>query len=85
MASPTLSTYVFHTSTPPLVNDTAIVAEGSVVKLKQVIPPGVVAAGNPASVIRDVNEEDERLWGWGKRLYVDLAKRYLHKGMEPVG
>ena len=63
----------------------SIVAEGSVVKMKQVIPPNVVAAGNPARVVRDVSDQDEEFWSWGKQLYIDLAKKYLDIGMEPVG
>jgi carbonic anhydrase/acetyltransferase-like protein (isoleucine patch superfamily) len=67
------------------VGEGAIVAEGAVVKLKQVIPPGIVAAGNPAQVVRAVTEEDRELWSWGKSLYVDLAKRYLAEGLQRVG
>ena len=62
----------------------SIVAEGSVVKMKQIIPPNVVAAGNPARVVRDVSDQDEEFWSWGKQLYIDLAKKYLDIGMEPV-
>lgn len=66
------------------IGDWAIVAEGSVVKLKQVIPPGVVAAGNPARIVRDVSEKDKEFWAWGKQLYIDLARKYLETGLEPV-
>jgi carbonic anhydrase/acetyltransferase-like protein (isoleucine patch superfamily) len=62
----------------------SIIAEGSVVKMKQIIPPHVVAAGNPARVVRDVSDQDEEFWSWGKQLYIDLAKKYLDIGMEPV-
>jgi carbonic anhydrase/acetyltransferase-like protein (isoleucine patch superfamily) len=62
----------------------AIIAEGSVVKLKQIIAPKVVAAGNPAQVVRVVSAEDEKFWNWGKQLYIDLAKKYLEEGMEPI-
>jgi len=66
------------------IGEGAIVAEGSVVKLKQVIFPKSVAAGNPARIVREVSAEDEKFWSWGKQLYVDLARKYLHEGMEPV-
>jgi carbonic anhydrase/acetyltransferase-like protein (isoleucine patch superfamily) len=66
------------------IGEGAIVAEGSVVKLKQVIPPNVVAAGNPAQIVRKTNSKDEEFWNWGKQLYIDLAKKYLDEGMEPV-
>lgn len=66
------------------IGEGTIVAEGSVVKLKQIIPPKVVAAGNPARIVRDITAKDEKLWNWGKQLYIDLAKKYLDEGMEPV-
>ncbi|MBW1944787.1 MAG: gamma carbonic anhydrase family protein [Deltaproteobacteria bacterium] len=67
------------------VGERAIIAEGSVVKLKQIISPKVVAAGNPAKTVREVTSKDEEYWNWGKQLYVDLAKKYLDEGMEPIG
>jgi phenylacetic acid degradation protein len=66
------------------IGEYAIIAEGCVVKMNQSIPSGVVAAGNPARVVRDIEPEDRELWDYGKQLYIDLAKRYLEKGMEPV-
>jgi carbonic anhydrase/acetyltransferase-like protein (isoleucine patch superfamily) len=66
------------------IGEWAIVAEGSVVKLKQIIPPNVVAAGNPARVVRRLTEKDKEFWNWGKQLYVDLAQKYLDVGMEPL-
>lgn len=62
----------------------AIVAEGSVVKWGQVIPQRMVAAGNPAKVVREINPKDEKTWNWGKQLYIDLAKKYLTVGMQAV-
>lgn len=67
------------------IGEWTIIAEGSIVKLKQIIPPGVVAAGNPAKVVRDTADKDKEFWNWGKQLYIDLALKYLEVGMEPVG
>jgi len=61
-----------------------IVAEGAVVKANQSIPAMKVAAGNPASVIRDVRPDDQELWNYGKQVYVDLALRYLKSGLKAV-
>jgi carbonic anhydrase/acetyltransferase-like protein (isoleucine patch superfamily) len=61
-----------------------IVAEGSVVKANQEISGGKVAAGNPAKVVRDVRPEDKELWNYGKKVYVDLALRYLKSGLVRV-
>ena len=62
------------------VGEWAIVAEGSIVKMKQVIPPKVVAAGNPAKIIREVVDRDKEFWNRGKQRYIDLAKKYLDIG-----
>ena len=67
------------------IGEWAIVAEGGVVKMKQIIPPKVVAAGNPAKIMRELSEKDKEFWNWGKQLYVDLAKKYLDEGMQIVG
>ncbi len=67
------------------IGDWTIVAEGCVVKMNQVIPPKAVAAGNPAKIVRKINAKDRKLWNYGKQLYIDLAKKYLDQGMEPIG
>lgn len=67
------------------VGEYAIVAEGSVVKMRQIIPPGVVAAGNPAKIVRELAIRDREFWDRGKQIYVDLAMKYLQTGMAPVG
>jgi carbonic anhydrase/acetyltransferase-like protein (isoleucine patch superfamily) len=66
------------------IGEWAIVAEGSIVKLKQVIPSEVVVAGNPAKMVRELTEKDQAFWRGGKQLYIDLAKKYLDVGMEPI-
>ena len=48
------------------------------------VPPDVVAAGNPAKILRKINEKDKEHWNTGKQLYIDLAKRYLHNPLKPV-
>jgi carbonic anhydrase/acetyltransferase-like protein (isoleucine patch superfamily) len=66
------------------VGEKAIVAEGTVVRTSQKVPAGVVAAGNPATVIRNVTPEDEERWKSGKQLYINLAKKYLKIGLQPI-
>jgi len=62
----------------------AIVAEGCVVKMNQVIKPGAVVVGNPAHIARDINDKDIAFWEHAKQVYVDLAKKYLELGLEPL-
>jgi carbonic anhydrase/acetyltransferase-like protein (isoleucine patch superfamily) len=59
----------------------SIVAEGAVVKWEQAVPDHAVVAGNPARFVRQVSEEDLKTWEWGKKLYIDLAAKYLRIGM----
>ncbi len=66
------------------VGEWSIVAEGGIVKLRQVIPDRMVAGGNPAVILRELQEKDEVLWRYGKQLYVDLAAKYLRVGLHPV-
>ncbi len=67
------------------IGEWTIVAEGSIVKMNQVIPSQVVAAGNPAKVVRKTHDKDKKLWDYGKQLYNDLARKYLAEDMESVG
>lgn len=62
----------------------SIIGEGGVVKMKQVIDAGVVAVGNPVKQIRRVSEKDKQYWLCVKQIYVDLAQKYLQKGMYRV-
>jgi carbonic anhydrase/acetyltransferase-like protein (isoleucine patch superfamily) len=66
------------------VGANTIVAEGAVVKMRQVIPDDVVAGGNPAKVIRKISKKDIDFWNKGKQLYIDLAKKCLAGGMEKL-
>ena len=66
------------------VGERVIVAEGAVVTMNQKISAGVVVAGNPAKVIRNVTPEEEKWWKRGKQLYIDLAKKYLKTGLQPI-
>lgn len=67
-----------------MVGEYSIIAEGGVVKMRQSIPERVVAGGNPARAIRKITQKDIHRWTMGKELYIDLAKKYLEKGMKPL-
>jgi carbonic anhydrase/acetyltransferase-like protein (isoleucine patch superfamily) len=66
------------------VGTNTIIAEGSVVRMRQIVPAKVVAGGNPAKSIRKIAPKDEEYWGMAKELYIDLAKKYLTKGMKQI-
>ncbi|MHA1342257.1 MAG: gamma carbonic anhydrase family protein [Promethearchaeota archaeon] len=61
------------------VGEWAIVAEGSVVKSKDKIPPNMIAAGVPAIIKGPVKESHKRFWAATKEIYQDLAKKYPKK------
>ncbi len=63
----------------------SIVGEGSLVRANQSIPDRSVAVGNPAKVVREVNDQDMELWNYGKQVYVDLAKKCLESPMKQIG
>jgi carbonic anhydrase/acetyltransferase-like protein (isoleucine patch superfamily) len=62
----------------------AIVAEGSIVTMRQAVEKKVMVAGNPARFIRAVTPEDEKMWAHAKQVYVDLARKYLELGMQEI-
>lgn len=66
------------------VGEWAIVAEGAVVKQGGIIEPGKVVAGAPAKPVRDTLERDKEFWIPSKKIYEELAARYLAGGMKPV-
>ncbi len=54
------------------IGDNVVIGSGSVVNRD--IPSGVVAAGNPCKVIRNITEEDEIYWE-DQRIKYEEAKR----------
>lgn len=62
----------------------AIVAEGAVVKQNQHVPEGIVVAGNPAAFLREVSPKDKELWAYTRKIYLDLAHKYVTIGMERI-
>ena len=66
------------------VGEWSIVAEGAVVKQNGVIEAGKVVVGAPAKPVRDTLERDKEWWAPMKKVYEDLAGRYLAGGMKEV-
>jgi len=67
------------------IGDGSVVAEGCIVKRKQKVEQNIVVGGNPAKKIREVSKKERDFWEYSKRLYVDLAHKYLRIGMEKTG
>jgi len=66
------------------IGDGSVVAEGAVVKFNQVIDRLIMVAGNPVRKIRDIKQKDREWWEYSKKLYVNLAHKYIKLGMEKV-
>ena len=67
------------------VGKESVVAEGAVVKQGQQVPGSILVAGNPAKKIRGVSQKDRDLWDYTRKLYGNLALKYLAIGMHRVG
>jgi carbonic anhydrase/acetyltransferase-like protein (isoleucine patch superfamily) len=66
------------------IGEWTIVAEGGVVRMRQIIPNNMVVGGNPAHTIRETTPKDHENWLKVKELYKDLAKSYLQGAMKPM-
>ena len=62
-----------------IVNSNSLIAAGSVVKEGFEIPEGVLAAGIPARIIRDLKETEILKINESSRGYVNYAKDYLNR------
>jgi carbonic anhydrase/acetyltransferase-like protein (isoleucine patch superfamily) len=61
----------------------AIVGEGAVVTSKMKVPDGKVYVGMPAREIRNVSNEDKKIWSFYKHKYVELCSRYK-RGLKKI-
>lgn len=66
------------------IGASTIVGEGAVIRMEKSFPGGVVVAGNPARVMKEVTEKNREYWNWAKQVYIDLAKKYLAVGMQKL-
>ena len=63
-----------------VVGEWAIIGEMGLVKNKQHVPDGKVAVGIPVRILSEVSEEQKKFWSYGKKLYVEMAHRYIAPG-----
>ncbi len=59
------------------IGKNCVIAAGAVVKENQEIPSGVLVAGVPAKIKRELTEEEKEMLGKHALEYVRLAQRYL--------
>jgi carbonic anhydrase/acetyltransferase-like protein (isoleucine patch superfamily) len=63
-----------------IVGEWAIIGEMGLVKSKQHVPDNVVAVGVPVKVMGTVDKKQKEFWSYGKKLYVEMAQRYITPG-----
>ena len=63
-----------------VVGEWTIIGEMGLVKSHQKVPDGVVAVGVPVKVAGKVDKKQKDFWSYGKRLYVEMAHRYITPG-----
>ena len=63
-----------------VVGEWAIIGEMGLVKNSQNVPDGVVAVGVPVKVMGKVDKKQKEFWSYGKKLYVEMAHRYITPG-----
>ena len=59
-----------------VVGEQSLIAAGALVKEGQVIPPGVLAAGVPAKVVRDLDDAAKARLQYSSAHYVDNARNH---------
>lgn len=63
-----------------VVGEWAIIGEMGLVKNKQQVPDDSVAVGVPVKVVSKVSKQQKEFWSYGKKLYTEMARRYLSPG-----
>lgn len=63
-----------------IVGEWAIIGEMGLVKNNQHIPDGSVAVGVPVRIVSQVDEKQKEFWSYGKKLYIEMAHRYVAPG-----
>jgi len=63
-------------SSDSVIGEHSIIAEQSMVRKNQIIPPGKLYAGSPATAIKDIGQKHRDALASGAQVYVNLAKQY---------
>ena len=66
-----------------VAGEDVIIGAGSVVKENFTIPPRKIVVGNPARIVKEIDEEGKKNVVSGLKCYQDLTARYI-KGLQSV-
>jgi phenylacetic acid degradation protein len=66
-----------------VAEEDVIIGAGSVVKEHFKIPPRKIVVGNPARIVREIDEEGKKRVERGLKCYQELTKRYIND-LKPV-
>ena len=66
-----------------VAEEDVIIGAGSVVKEHFKIPPRKIVVGNPARIVKEIDEEGKRRVERGLKCYQELTERYI-KGLKPT-
>jgi phenylacetic acid degradation protein len=66
-----------------VAGEDVIIGAGSVVKEHYKIPPRKIVVGNPARMVRELDEDGKKKVVNGLKCYQDLTERYI-KGVKPI-
>jgi carbonic anhydrase/acetyltransferase-like protein (isoleucine patch superfamily) len=66
-----------------VAEEDVIIGAGSVVKEHFKIPPRKIVVGNPARMVKTIDEEGKKRVARGLKCYQELTERYI-KGLQPI-
>jgi phenylacetic acid degradation protein len=66
-----------------IAEDEAVIGAGTVVREGVIIPAGKIMVGNPARIVKEIDEEGRKKFSAGLQHYQELAGRY-RRGLELI-
>lgn len=63
-----------------VVGEWVIIGEMGLVKNSQHVPDGSIAVGVPVRAVGKIDQKQKDFWSYGKRLYIEMAHRYMAPG-----
>jgi gamma-carbonic anhydrase len=66
------------------VNSNSLIAAGAIIKENFIVPEGVLAAGVPAGIIRDLTDEEIKKIKQGAKNYLKYVEQYRKPGEDVI-